>query len=68
MKMYEFDESDVNNLIYCMNDVKIVIRARDKVQHEVNILTVKRDDLLRFGRSEWFSLLKENNCGQILLY
>ena len=52
MKMYEFDESDVNNLIYCMNDVKIVIRARDKVQHEVNILTVKRDDLLRFGRSE----------------
>lgn len=52
MKRYEFDEYDVNNFIYYMNDIKGLINARDRIQHEVNMLTVKRDDLLRFGRSE----------------
>jgi len=52
MKSNEFDESDVDNLIYCMNDVKTVIRVRDKVQHEVNMLTIKRDDLLKSGQPE----------------
>jgi len=51
MKSNEF-ESDVDNLIYCMNDVKTVIRVRDKVQHEVNMLTIKRDDLLKSGQPE----------------
>ena len=52
MKRNEFDESDVNNLIYCVIDFKVVINAREKVQHEINMLTVKQDELLKFGRSE----------------
>ncbi len=46
VKSHEFDESDVNILIHYMNDAKTLINIRNKVQHEVNMLTVKRDDLL----------------------
>lgn len=52
MKRHEFDESDVNKLIYYTNNNKALVNLKNQIQHEVNILTVKRDDLLKSNRSE----------------
>ena len=46
MKSHEFDESHVNVMISHMNDIKTIIDVRDKLQHEVNMLNIKRDDLV----------------------
>lgn len=46
MKSHDFDEADVNNLIENMNNIKPLEDVRNDLQHQVNILTVKRDDLL----------------------
>ena len=52
MKRHEFDESDVEFMIDNMGDSKVFLNVRNRIQHEVNMLTIKRDDLLYFGRYE----------------
>jgi len=53
MKSHDFDESEVESLIDNMGDSKVFLNIRKRIQYEVNMLTIKRDDLLYFGgRSE----------------
>lgn len=42
----ELDKFDVDFLINSLSDVKIVYDYKDRLQHEVNLLKIKRDDLL----------------------
>ncbi len=46
MKSHEFDESDVDIMIYNMNDIKSLANVGNVLQHKVNMLTVKRNDQL----------------------
>ena len=46
MKWHEFDEAHVDLLIGNMYNIKILENVRNERQHKVNMLTVKRDDLL----------------------
>jgi hypothetical protein len=46
MKSHEFDDPHVNLLIGNMNNIKTLENVRNERQHKVNMLTVKRDDLL----------------------
>ena len=46
MKCHEFDEAHVDLLIGNMYNIKILENVRNERQHKVNMLTVKRDDLL----------------------
>jgi hypothetical protein len=50
MKMIkkELFELDVNFLIDSLGDFKILKDRKDQTQHKVNLLTVQREDLLKF--------------------
>ncbi len=44
----ELFELDVNFLIDSLGDFKILKDRKDQTQHQVNLLTVQREDLLKF--------------------
>jgi hypothetical protein len=44
----ELFELDVNFLIDGLGDFKILKDRKDQTQHQVNLLTVQREDLLKF--------------------
>ena len=45
MKSHEFDKSDVESMIDYRCDLKVFLNVRNRIQHEVNMLSIKRDDL-----------------------
>ncbi|MDQ3085091.1 MAG: hypothetical protein M3Q77_09830 [Thermoproteota archaeon] len=52
IKSCELSGSDVSDFIGDLDDIKVMKDAKNKLQHEINMLTIKRNDLIESNKSE----------------